>query len=547
MRQAFKRFFGSKRGNVALIFALSLIPFMVLAGFAIDIGRAILVRERLAHALDAAILAVGAAPQLTPEQAQVFGEEFFHANFDNTAMGSAYDIQVNVVGDIVTMSAHAQVPTTILAMLNHESIDLYLESEAMRGGQDLELVMVLDNTFSMTLPSSKINALRVAATEATETIFAAAGSDPESVKIGLVPFAGSVNVGPEHERAWWLDPNALSPAHWNTHTWNAHINRWDLYDELNVDWAGCVEARREPYDMEDVPPSAGTPDTLFVPYFAADVPGNRNSASTGYTNTQSWISDGEFPRAMTSGASNAGLTTAQIVLKALGIVPGLGLGVGNKYNNQTAARQAYVGKYYETGQSPYGMGPNLDCISQPLTPLTTDEGHLLDEIDDMQALATSGYTNIPNGISWGLRVLSENAPFTEGRAWGTDELVKAMIILTDGENLMSGQNTANMSTYTAYGYIAEGRFGITTNNANDLADRLDAKTTQVCNHAKALGARIYTITLEVGDADTRDMMRNCASLNQSGQPLYWDSPSASQLQQTFRAIARDLVDLRLTR
>jgi Flp pilus assembly protein TadG len=547
MRQAFKRFWASARGNVALVFALSIIPFMVLAGFAVDVGRAILVRERLGHALDAAILAVGAAPYLTNEQAQAFGEEFFHANFDNTLMGAAYDIEVNVLGDVVTMSAHARVPTTILAMLNHENIDLYLESEAMRGGQDLELVMVLDNTFSMTMPNSKINNLRIAAAEATTTIFAAAGSDPEAVKIGLVPFAGSVNVGPQHERAWWLDPNALSSAHANNFSWNASVNRWDLYDELGVEWEGCVEARPEPYDMNDTAPSAGTPNTLFVPYFAPDVPGNRNSASTGYTNTQSWISDGEFPRAMTLGSPNTGLSVGQIALKALGLLPGLGLGVGTKYNTNAAARQAYAGKYYETTQSPYGRGPNLDCINHPLTPMTTNEDLLIDEIEDMQALSTSGYTNIPNGIIWGLRVLSSNEPFTEGSPWGTDELVKAMIILTDGENLMSGQTNAAMSTYTSYGFIAEGRFGITTNNSDLLADRLDMKTTQVCNYAKGLGARIYTITLEVGDAATRTMMQNCASTNQAGDQLYWDSPSSSQLQQIFRAIARDLVDLRLTR
>jgi hypothetical protein len=420
----------------------------------------------------------------------------------------------------------------------------------MRGGQDLELVMVLDNTYSMMMPSSKIESLRTAAATATEIIFDAGGSDPEAVKIGLVPFAGSVNVGSQFERAWWLDPNAENPDHHNEHTWNADINRWDIYDELGVEWEGCVEARPAPYDMDDTPPDDGDPETLFIPYFAADAPGNRNSAQTGFTNAQSWIADGQWTRAMTATSSNSGLNATQITQKALGLLGSLGLGIGVKYhNNQNASRQAYVGKYYETTQSPYGRGPNLDCISDSITPMTTNEGLILDEIEDMEALATSGYTNIPNGIAWGLRVLSADEPFTQGSAWGTDELVKAMIILTDGENYnpTPAQNNYNMSTYTAYGYVAEGRMGVTSTDAAVLRDALDEKTAEACQNAKDLGARVYTITLMVGDDDTEQMMSDCASLDQNNEPLYWESPSADQLEQIFFEIARDLVDLRLTR
>lgn len=541
MLRLLKRFSAADRGNVALIFGLSVIPFLLLAGFAVDYGRAILVRERLGQAIDAAVLAVGASPQLTNAEAQVFGEEFFETNFADVLDSAAYDVQVSVLDDVVRMSARANVPTTLLALLSQDNISVYQEAEAVRGGQSLELVMVLDNTGSMA--GAKITALRAAAANAVEILFRAGGGEPDSVKIGLVPFASTVNVGSQYERAWWLDPNALSPAHHNSHTWNADINRWDLYDTLGVDWAGCVESRAEPHDMEDTLPNAATPATLFVPYFYADAPGGRNSASSGFSNAQSWIDDHEYTRALQSGSSVTGILSSLLSLVGLGLPPQLNLGLGEFYNTATKARQGYVGKYYYSSQSPYGAGPNLDCIGQSIFPLSTDQDELVDEID---AMVASGNTNIPNGIAWGVRVISPTAPFTEGQPYGAEELVKAMIVLTDGDNVMTGQNTINMSTYNTYGYIAEGRFGVTSSDGATLADRLDDKTDQVCQYAKNQSIRVYTITFQVSSTSTRQMMQNCASTNEDGQPLYWNSPSTAELENVFYEIARDLIDLRLS-
>jgi hypothetical protein len=410
--------------------------------------------------------------------------------------------------------------------------------------------MVLDNTGSMS--GSKITALKTAATAATEIIFNAGGSEPDAVKIGLVPFAATVNVGTGFDRAWWMDANAQSPAHHHSHTWNADINRWDLFDELNVDWAGCVESRAEPHDMEDTPPALGNPSTLFVPYFAADVPGNRNNNwDNSYADADSWLSDGQWSRAVNpnnSGLISLLLGTLSGTLRNLlgdGLASSLGLGEGDYYNSEEAARQAYVGKYYES-DNVYGDGPNRGCIGQPIFPLSTNESAILDEIDDMVA---SGNTNVPNGIAWGIRVLSPSQPYAQGVAYGTDDMVKAMIVLTDGENVMSGASNPNRSTYNTYGFIAEGRFGTNSNSSNTLANRLDDKTEDVCDYAKddPRNIRIYTITFQVNDSSTRELMEDCASTREDGTPLYWNSPSTADLNEAFQAIARDLVDLRLSR
>ena len=47
------------RGNVALLFGLSLIPLLIGVGVAVDYGRALIVHERMQEAADAAGLAIG--------------------------------------------------------------------------------------------------------------------------------------------------------------------------------------------------------------------------------------------------------------------------------------------------------------------------------------------------------------------------------------------------------------------------------------------------------------------------------------------------------
>jgi hypothetical protein len=60
---------------------------------------------------------------------------------------------------------------------------------------------------------------------------------------------------------------------------------------------------------------------------------------------------------------------------------------------------------------------------------------------------------------------------------------------------------------------------------------------------KDLGIRIYTILLMENNNTVRNLMRNCAT-----EPsMFFDTPSASQLEGTFQAIANELSNLRLSK
>ena len=486
-------FAGDRRGNVAMIFALALIPVALLGGGAVDLSQAMNARSRLAQALDAAALAVGVSDTMSDAAALQIANDFIGANYPDRELGTVSNVSISLddANDSVIVRGQARVKTTILGLIGLEHLTVHWESEVQRARQRLELVMVLDNTGSMR--GSKIRSLRNSAELLTDMLFEVADT-PGDVNIGLVPFAATVNVGTQYERAWWLDPDARSAQHAEWYHGSQSVNHWDLFDQFrNERWDGCVEARAMPMDIDDTPPDPGSPDSLFVPYFAPDEPDIGH-----YSN--SYLNDG------TRG------------------------GVRTRLQNLDKYDRAYARR----------GGPNRGCTTTPVTPLTSSRSTINRAIGDMDA---SGYTNIPNGIGWGVRVLSPAEPFTGGAEFDDREVVKALVILTDGDNVLSGTNTDQMSDYEAYGFIENGRLGVRSSSHRVLARALDERTVAACEYANSLGLRVYTITFQVSSSDTRDLMRDCAS----NPSLYFDSPSAEALEDAFEMIAGDLTNLRLSR
>ncbi|GLK52566.1 TadE/TadG family type IV pilus assembly protein [Maricaulis virginensis] len=479
------------RGNVAMIFALVLTPLTVLSGGAVDLNQALNARTRLSQALDAAALAVGVQTSISETDAATLARDFLSANYQNREIGSVQNLVVSLdtVNDRVRVSAESKIETIVLGLIGIPYLTVAWETEVQRARSELELVMVLDNTGSM--GGSKISSLRSAGLLLTDILFD--GADAGMLRIGLVPFSSTVNVGTRFERAWWMDPDGLSPVH--SENFSPAANRWDIYDTIrNRDWTGCVEARPIPHDIEDTPPSAGDPETLFVPYFAPDE-SDRGSYSNDYLDDDMGGYDERARMRNTSKYTNAWIS---------------------------------------------GAGPGWGCTARPITPLTSHRGTIDDAIDDMIA---SGTTNIPNGIGWGVRVLSPGEPFTGGAPFDQDDTIKAMVVLTDGENVINGRSNQNYSDYSGYGYARDGRVGVVSSSSGTLSNALDARTLAACEYAKSLGIRVYTITFQVSSTSTRNMMRDCAS----NPYLYFDSPSESALRSAFEMIAGDLTNLRLSR
>ena len=504
-----RRFCVERKGGVAVPFALTAIPLAFLSVAAMDFHRAVMVKTGLQDSLDAAALAVGRSTATSAAQIQQIGSDTLSANlkaYPDTTLNSA-----NFVLSGQTIQASAQVTVTPLVadVFGGSDLQVSASSEVVRAVNKLEVAMVLDNTGSMA--GTKISMLKTAASNFVDTLAAAAArsTDPDAVKIGLVPFSMTVNVGSQYQNASWMDTTGASPI--NDQIFSSHANRFTLFSQMGLTWGGCVESRQAPYDTQDTAPTAGIPATLFTPYFAPDEPGTSSSSNTW--NNMTWYNN------------------------YLADVTG---------TNTWTAKQGYVAKYNThalrtgtNGSTGYAYGPNAGCSLQPLMRLTTNWSSLKAAINGMNAV---GDTNIPMGMMWGWHVLSPNAPFADGVAYSTPKTTKIVVMMTDGQNENTPNSNLNASFYSGDGYIWQNRLGITSGTVAQRQAALDARETQVCTNMKAQGIVIYTVRVEVND-NLYQVLQNCAS----SPDKFYDVSNANQLNAVFDTIAGSIENLRISK
>lgn len=191
-------------------------------------------------------------------------------------------------------------------------------------------------------------------------------------------------------------------------------------------------------------------------------------------------------------------------------------------------------------------GPNSGC-PQAILPMTTTKAEITSYVNSM---VPNGNTNSATGAMWGWRILSPEAPFTDVRPYNDNEWIKAMVLITDGNNVVSAANTHWGSASTSWGFPRERRMGATIDTASEMRDAIDDKLVRICTRMKQNGVIVYTIIFgldedEDEDAATAEVFRACATQPQS--PYYFNAPDGEDLQEAFGAIAQDLVSLHVSR
>lgn len=88
-------------------------------------------------------------------------------------------------------------------------------------------------------------------------------------------------------------------------------------------------------------------------------------------------------------------------------------------------------------------GPNFNCTRYPIVPLTTDLDTIRDAVSSYVVWSNMG-THIAAGVSWGMRVLSPQQPFSEGAAY-TKNVHKILVVVTDGEQVTDAEGTYGLA------------------------------------------------------------------------------------------------------
>ncbi len=272
------RFLADRRGGVAPMFALGLVPVIGFVGAAVDYSRGNAARTAMQAALDATGLMLSRdAATMTPDQVSAAAVSYFTAQFNRPETAN---IQVTATlsspqagSFTLHVEASGNVPTTFTKVLGQDKLDISSSADVAWGIKKLEVALVLDNTGSMA-QSGKLTQLKSAAHNMLTTLQTAA-KKPGDVKVAIIPFTTTVNVGTEYASQFWIDYTANNIQQSN--------------------WTGCVQDRDQSNDVLDTTPVAGSVHTLYPASacggssLASLIPLTDVLDSTGYTNLNNKI------------------------------------------------------------------------------------------------------------------------------------------------------------------------------------------------------------------------------------------------------------------
>jgi len=249
-RDYLSRFRTDRRGNVAPIFAIAMLPIVALTGTAIDYSRANAARTEMQAALDATALTMSKeAVGLTQEQLNTKATQYFTASFANLDAKNMTVVPVLVTPQAgsftLTVTASGSVDLRFMGVFGQSSLPISSSAEVKWGIKKLELAMVLDNTGSMA-QSGKMTALKTASHNLLTTLKNAAKKLGD-VKVAIIPFDVTVKPGTGYKNEFWID-----------------FNQNDISKNS---WEGCVQDRDKTNGVnnntKDTTPVAGDDHTWF--------------------------------------------------------------------------------------------------------------------------------------------------------------------------------------------------------------------------------------------------------------------------------------------
>ncbi|MCB1451845.1 MAG: hypothetical protein KDJ67_17310, partial [Nitratireductor sp.] len=307
------------------LFAILTVPLFGTAAAAVEYSRLIDTKSNIQNALDAAALATAKEMSSSLDQSYLeqYARNFFDANLDNNIKPN--DVRFGLTygtgptgGNTVKLTANYDQKTVMGKFIGVEDFEMEISATVAAGNRTVEVAIVLDNSGSMDSYTGSTRDTRIERAKlAAETLInslhtvAALSNKPDPIKISVVPFGSSVNIGAQYRGAPWMDRYGWSSVHHENFDWlgtdtrgdpwpNAFktgdgykgsttststlgpnptteqtllygvettqwLTRWTLFDKLGVDWAGCVEMRPWPYNVTDDTPDEMHPDTLIVP------------------------------------------------------------------------------------------------------------------------------------------------------------------------------------------------------------------------------------------------------------------------------------------
>lgn len=352
-----KKLFKNTAGNIAITTGILAVPLFTIAGIAVDYSNFSNMRNSVQSALDASGLATGVEftqGEKDEDVLELYAEKFFVANVGNSVQKANYDFDFELLGsdddeeeegneegateessnenedENSTADTRLLIKATVKytpyfrRFIGVEEMTEELISIISLGNRTIEVALVLDNSGSMAFEAGtaggsvapedqrRMKVLKDASKALVQKLFDVtkdSGVD-NPAQFSIVPFAGTVNVGPidheNHSEDNFLDTRGYASYHNENLDWlnsyrtkagesvraefnraailskndgtEQHLTRLDVFPMLGTTWEGCVEMRPWPHNVLDTYESntsafnSNDSEKLFVPYMVPDAP-----------------------------------------------------------------------------------------------------------------------------------------------------------------------------------------------------------------------------------------------------------------------------------
>ncbi len=204
-------------GNVGIMFAIGAVPMLLAIGASVDMVRANRAQAMLQAAVDASVLAVGSDKSaLSSGKVSSAMQASINSYLESNDVNRAVDAVTSVATTIDAKKGSLRVKvagtmnTSLMAIAGISKMDVDAVAEVELGNRALDLVLVLDNTGSMS--GTKITNLKSSANNLVDILFKEK-AEFSRLSIGVVPYSEYVNVGlTDPASATWLDPAVFPVA-----------------------------------------------------------------------------------------------------------------------------------------------------------------------------------------------------------------------------------------------------------------------------------------------------------------------------------------------
>ncbi|MGJ5179527.1 pilus assembly protein TadG-related protein [Bradyrhizobium oligotrophicum] len=581
-RRTVRRFARDRRGNIAVTFAIALLPILAFVGAGIDYSRANAARSSMQAALDSTALMLSrdlAQGTITAADIGTKASNYFKALYTSTdtssvAVTANYTASTTSSASNIQLTATGQIVTQFMKLAGFPTMDFNAKATTTWGDVKMRVALALDNTGSMS-SSGKMTALQNAVAGSGGLIdqLSALAKTPGDVYISVVPFAKVVNVGASNYAQDWLDwtdwqnPPTIQP---NNGSYQAAIPngsftqaQWDMVGPGST--CPFKSGNGFPYFSCTSGPTTASASATRIPssgsYNGYICPGY-DSASHSYYNG-CWNSVQTSTRVnWCTGSSCSCPTSGSNIPNSTCSCTGSGSSTVCKVNTFTHTwiantKSTWTGCVVDRTQPNDANG--VSPATSDVTTLFPANQHMENNVQYCSSSASTKLAQIvPLSYNWSSLKTAVNAMQPTGGtnqaiglAWAVQSLIPNGVLGAPVEDASTTYN--RVIILLSDGLNTEDRWPEYGNGSSQASGNpIDARQALLCSTLKntkdSKGNSMYTIyTIQVNTSTPADatstVLKNCAS----SPDKFYMLTSSSQIVTTFNSIGTALSKLRVAK